>query len=53
VSRSDFSGMLAAIAGRTGRNIQIIENLGADFDHPIMAQCPESEYLKCLICRVC
>lgn len=52
VSRSDFAGVLSSVAGRTGRNIQIVENLGADFDHPIMAQCPESEYLKCFICRV-
>ena len=25
--------------------------LGADFDHPIATNCPESEYLKCFICR--
>lgn len=53
VSRSDFVGLLASVAHRTKRSIQIVESLGADFDHPIHAQCPESEYLKCLICRVC
>ena len=52
VSRSDFVGVLASVAYRTRRSIQILENLGADFDHPIHAQCPEGEYLKCLICRV-
>jgi 23S rRNA (cytosine1962-C5)-methyltransferase len=25
---------------------------GAAADHPIAATCPESEYLKCFICRV-
>ncbi|MCA9134237.1 MAG: class I SAM-dependent rRNA methyltransferase [Planctomycetales bacterium] len=52
VGRSDFMGMLASVARRAGRAIQIVENLGADFDHPIDASCPESEYLKCFICRV-
>jgi len=52
VSRADFIGVLASVAHRTKRSIQIIESLGADFDHPVMAQCPEGEYLKCFICRV-
>jgi len=52
VSRSDLVGVLAAVSHRTRRNIQILESTGADFDHPVSAQCPEGEYLKCLICRV-
>lgn len=52
ISRSDFVGMLASVGRRTRRSIQILENLGADWDHPVHVQCPESEYLKCLICRV-
>ncbi len=52
VSRQDFTGMLASVARRTRRPIQIVESLGADFDHPIDVSCPESEYLKCFICRV-
>jgi len=52
VTRDDFIGMLAAVAKRTHRSIQIVETLGADVDHPFDANCPESEYLKCFICRV-
>jgi 23S rRNA (cytosine1962-C5)-methyltransferase len=52
VTRSDFSGMLASVAKRSRRSIQILETHGADFDHPIDVNCPESEYLKCFICRV-
>ncbi len=51
VSREEFAGVLAAVASRQRRSVQIIESLGADFDHPIATNCPESEYLKCFICR--
>lgn len=53
ISRHEFVGILGSVAQRSKRSIQIVEALGADFDHPISAQCPESEYLKCFICRVC
>ncbi|GAB5403447.1 MAG: class I SAM-dependent methyltransferase [Aureliella sp.] len=52
VSRADFSGMLGSVSKRTRRPIQIVEMLGADFDHPVSVNCPETEYLKCFICRV-
>lgn len=52
ISRSDFTGMLASVAHRSGRSIQLLETLGADFDHPIHVHCPETEYLKCFVCRV-
>lgn len=52
IKRSDFVGMLSAVAKRAHRRIQILESRGADIDHPIDVNCPESEYLKCLICRV-
>ncbi len=52
VERSDFTGMLASVARRTGRAIQIVESFGADFDHPVDVNCPETEYLKCFVCRV-
>ncbi len=51
VSREDFAGMLGAVASQQRRSVQIIESLGADFDHPIATNCPESEYLKCFVCR--
>jgi 23S rRNA (cytosine1962-C5)-methyltransferase len=44
--------MLADVAQRTGRDIQVLEQRGAAPDHPVSASCLESEYLKCFICRV-
>ncbi|MBL8890368.1 MAG: class I SAM-dependent rRNA methyltransferase [Planctomycetaceae bacterium] len=41
------------LAGRkAGRDIQVVEQTGASPDHPILMSCPETQYLKCLLCRV-
>ncbi len=52
VSREDFGGVVAAAAQRERRFLRVLSNLGADMDHPVASNCPESEYLKCLICQV-
>lgn len=52
VTREDFVLMLSGVAQKSGRHIQIIEQRGAAPDHPFAATCLETEYLKCLICRV-
>ena len=52
VFEEDLVGVLSAASKRTRRQIQIVETLGADFDHPYDSNCPETDYLKCLICRV-
>lgn len=52
VTREDFLHMLAQLAERSGRDIQVLQQRGADADHPISATCLETEYLKCFICRV-
>jgi len=52
VSRDDFVSMLLGVAQQTGRDLQILQHRGASPDHPVMVTCPESEYLKCVICRV-
>ncbi|MFO1062764.1 MAG: class I SAM-dependent rRNA methyltransferase [Pirellulales bacterium] len=52
VSREEFAGLLGPAARRAGRSLQFLEQLGADVDHPWDAACPETEYLKCFICRV-
>jgi 23S rRNA (cytosine1962-C5)-methyltransferase len=52
VTRDDFFFMLINVAQQTGRDIQILEQRGAAADHPVSATCPETEYLKCFICRV-
>ncbi|MGN6135535.1 MAG: class I SAM-dependent rRNA methyltransferase [Aureliella sp.] len=52
VTRDEFLGTLAACARRAGRAMQILQQRGADFDHPWDVACPESEYLKCVIARL-
>jgi 23S rRNA (cytosine1962-C5)-methyltransferase len=52
VSREDFLVMLAGVAQRSGRTIQLLECRGAAADHPVSAGCLEGEYLKCVIARV-
>ena len=52
VTREDFVLMLSGVAQKSGRHIQILEQRGAAPDHPFAATCLETEYLKCLICRV-
>ena len=52
VSRDDFLQMLAGVAQRGHRPIQLLECRGAAPDHPVSASCLEGEYLKCVIARV-
>ncbi len=52
VTRDDMLGMLAGVAEKSRRPIQLLELRGHAADHPVNLSCPESEYLKCLICRV-
>jgi len=44
--------LLAQLAAEERRGIQILQRGGQAPDHPLAAVCPESNYLKCLICRV-
>ncbi|HEU5117636.1 MAG TPA: class I SAM-dependent rRNA methyltransferase [Isosphaeraceae bacterium] len=52
VDRRMFADVLAAVAERSGRTIQILEQRGQAPDHPVSAACLESDYLKCFVCRV-
>lgn len=52
VSREDFRRLVIAAARRVGRRMQIVDESGAGPDHPVMANCPESAYLKALWCRL-
>lgn len=52
VSRQPFLDIVKAAAGRAGRQLQIVDQTGAGPDHPVMANCPESEYLKAVWARV-
>jgi 23S rRNA (cytosine1962-C5)-methyltransferase len=44
--------LLAQLAVEENRTIQVLERRGQSADHPVATSCPESNYLKCLICRV-
>lgn len=52
VTRHEFLSMLAGVSQRTGREIQVLEHTGAAPDHPVRLSCPETDYLKCVICRI-
>ncbi|MBX7165079.1 MAG: class I SAM-dependent rRNA methyltransferase [Pirellulales bacterium] len=52
VSRDDFLILLAGVAQKSGREIQVLESRGAAPDHPTSVTCLQTQYLKCLICRV-
>lgn len=52
VTREDFRQMLSGVSQKSRREIQILQQRGAAPDHPVWLTCPETEYLKCFICRV-
>ena len=52
VTRDDFRKMLAGVAQKTRRDLQLLEQRGAAPDHPVRITVPETDYLKCFICRV-
>jgi 23S rRNA (cytosine1962-C5)-methyltransferase len=52
ITRKMLDGVLAQMAAETRRGIQILERRGPAPDHPVAVSCPETDYLKCLICRV-
>jgi 23S rRNA (cytosine1962-C5)-methyltransferase len=52
VGRELFAEVIASVAEESRRPIQILEQRGQSPDHPVSASCLETEYLKCLICRV-
>jgi 23S rRNA (cytosine1962-C5)-methyltransferase len=52
VGRDLFTDLLGQVAEQSRRPIQILEQRGQAPDHPVSASCLETEYLKCMICRV-
>jgi 23S rRNA (cytosine1962-C5)-methyltransferase len=52
VTQTVLEETLAQVSAKAGREIQILERRGQAPDHPVAVSCPESNYLKCLICRV-
>lgn len=52
IEMTTLEELLAQIAEEEKRDVQILERGGQAPDHPISVACRESNYLKCLICRV-
>ena len=52
IDRQMLHDLLAQEASKAHRPLQILESRGASADHPVSALCPETNYLKCVICRV-
>jgi 23S rRNA (cytosine1962-C5)-methyltransferase len=52
VSWADLEGVVASAAVDAHKRVTLLERRGAAQDHPVLLNLPESEYLKCLICRV-
>lgn len=52
VTMDEFTGAVGRAAAGERRTVQVLEARGQAPDHPVAATCPESAYLKCLICRV-
>lgn len=52
VTREEFLKMLGGVSQKMGRDLQILEQRGPSPDHPVRPSCPETDYLKCYICRV-
>jgi 23S rRNA (cytosine1962-C5)-methyltransferase len=52
VGIEEFTSVVSAAAGDAHRRLRLLERRGAASDHPVLLNVPETEYLKCLICRV-
>ncbi len=52
ITREMLHELLAKEASQARRPLQILESRGAAADHPVSAACPETNYLKCVVCRV-
>jgi len=52
ITQDMLTSLLAQLAADEQRDIQIVERRGQAADHPVSASCLETNYLKCLICRV-
>jgi 23S rRNA (cytosine1962-C5)-methyltransferase len=52
ITAAMLEAQLAQLAAQGRRHLQLLKRRGQAPDHPILATCPESEYLSCLIYRV-
>ena len=52
LSAEEFFSVIGAAARGARRRVQVLRQTGPGADHPVMSDCPESGYLKCLWARV-
>lgn len=52
IAMQNLLELLSQSAADSKRTIQVLEMRGPSADHPVSATCPETNYLKCIICRV-
>ncbi len=52
VSGGEFESIVIKAAHREGKRLQFFDRTGPGSDHPVMSNCPESNYLKVLWARV-
>jgi 23S rRNA (cytosine1962-C5)-methyltransferase len=52
IGRDVLHELLAQVAADGRRLLQILDSRGAAPDHPVAATCPQTSYLKCVICRI-
>jgi 23S rRNA (cytosine1962-C5)-methyltransferase len=52
VSAAEFLEMVSEASRDAHRQVRFVESRGQAKDHPILANVPETSYLKCLICLV-
>ena len=50
--KEEFVSMLCDAASDAGVGIRIIEQKGASFDHPVIPNIPETEYLKFVLLQI-
>ncbi len=52
VTWTDLESAVSSAAIDARKRVTLLERRGAALDHPVLLNLPETEYLKCLICRV-
>jgi len=52
ITREMLFQLLAQLAAENHRSIQFLEARGPSLDHPVAANCQETDYLKCILSRV-
>ena len=52
MDRELFLQTLRKAGTQAGRIVQLVEMRGQAYDHPVLLNCPETEYLKCAVLRL-